>query len=368
MTTTTHRIRCSSLDRFIECPDSELELDNPYNPSNPYAAAGTAKHIILAATTKGDLPDFEGVAREHSLEISELQSAALAARRMVDEVVSWCRATPTVDTEARLGSNLTTGTADYVARVYIDDELAQMFVIDWKTGWGSDEHPNQLRGYALGALHNFGMPSSGYIRTVEAWLPLNERRVADYTEDDLLRFQSTVEVALSKVGSKVQPGPGCRYCPRRLICEDRQRYMRSGTAALTEVHSNKPITREQLGELYDKYKLVTDAVKLYEKMLDEELAEGGDIPLPGGRRLTRSEQKREKIIGKKALPVIAEYFGPAMVPEIVTTSKAAIERAAKEVMPKGKAAGMVRKVNEALRQAEAVKTSTIYRKKVVVDG
>lgn len=367
--------RCSSLDRLLACPGSAAPAPFPFNPSSEAAIAGTAKHLALALAQPGEAVDFGEIAHASGVEADDLRSAVGTGRRVVDEIRGWCSLPPTVQTEVRLDGPVCSGTADWIASVYdgdghtpADGPLLELVVLDWKTGWSGDEHPAQTLGYASAARAQFGMPTSGRLTTVEAWLRLGERRVKHYTSSDLDAFEARVAAAVASVAS-VTPGTHCGFCPRRLVCEPRHDYVRAASMAVARTchrfEKGVAITREQLGALYEQYRTVTAAARLYEKLLGDEL-ELGPIALPDGRQLALVTSERKVLDPHPALAVLEDHaFSAAELRECVSVSKSAVERVAREKAGKGKGAALMREITAGLDKAEAWQTEIVRTKKVL---
>lgn len=377
------KTRCSSIDLLLGCPTSQQPTDTPYRSEVAQAEAnlGTAKHKLLALTSRGEPADPAAIAHEYNVPEEELRHAHRSAGRVLEEAFGWFPVRPLVLTEQAVEGQVARGSADAVlltyhdahqripyggAKQHRDDQLEQLVVIDWKTGWGDDEHPGQLAGYASAARATFGMPSSGHLTVVEAWLRHNERRVRNYTAADLDEFEGRVAAAHEHIGKVVKPHAGCRWCPRQLTCEPRHDYVRAAAMAISPIQKGVAITREQLGGLYDQYRALMAAARLYEKMLKEEL-EIAPIPLPGGKSLALVASETRALDAAAAWPVLQDRMGfnAAELRECVSISKTAIERVARVKAGKGKGAELMRQITSELDFAKAWVTETRFEKAVI---
>lgn len=358
--------RCSSLDRFLACPESGLECGNPYNPESPEAAKGQAKHEALAAVEANQDYDAIDIAARYGDDADEIEKAVAAYRKVRAELMAWFPSAPTVYVELALDGPVCRGTADWigVSADEVTKHPTRLVVNDYKSGWGTSEHPLQLAGYASCAREEFGMPTCGYITVVESQLRHGERIVHNYSSEDLDRFEASVTDAVAHMGKRVQAGPQCTFCRRQMVCTARAEYARGAMAALVETTGAGIATREQIGALYDRYRDVMRAVKLYDKLLSSALGTG-PIELPGGRRIELRE-KEQTVIEPKAIDVLRDYgWSTDDIRQIVSVTKAAIERVVKQSAPKGKADGAMRKIMGVLGEGGALGIK-VRREKVIV--
>ena len=367
--------RCSSLDLLLSCPTSQAPTDHPYHPelAKEEANLGTAKHKALASTARGETVDLSAIAHEYSVAEDDLRAAVRVAFSVMEEARSWFAVPPIVDTELQVDGGTHRGTADVLLRLYsdagephsYDAPLEQMVVIDWKTGWGDDEHPAQLAGYASAARAQYGMPTSGVVTVVEAWLRQRERRIRHYSATELDAFVASIDAAHAQVGKVVRPQAGCRWCQRQLVCEPRHDYVRASSMAIAKLEKGVAITRTQLGGLHDQYRAVMAAARLYESMLKQEL-EVGPITLPDGRRIEMQSVESRVVDAGPAIGVLLSHgFTAEDLQECLSASRSGIESAARRIAGKGKGAGLLRQINADLDKAGAVRTETSMRKFVV---
>lgn len=354
-------LRASSMDRFLVCPTSALELAHPYNPDSPDATLGTAKHAAIAAMLSGEDLSAE-IAHDNSVDHDDVIMAVRSARRLVDEILGWVQGEAEQLIEQRLDGQIATGTPDLVIR-----SSSHLVVVDFKTGFSEDEHRCQLLTYAHSARERWGMPTCGYTTTVEGQLRHGERIVHNYSANDLDGFRAEVDEAQTEIGKRITPGKHCMFCPRQLACEERGQYLRAATGALIATDwAGEEIAIVQLGAIYDRYKDVMRAASRYQHLLDAAL-QAGPVPLPGGRRLEMHEVDRT-VVDVTALAVFDEMgWTSEDLRQAVTISKSGIDRIVKSKSPPRGGARMWREVMGKIEDAKAMRTET-RREKVIVEA
>ncbi len=363
--------RCSELDRGFACHLSLLPIGNPYNPTSSEAIEGRAKHEALSHLPQGAVPPLEEIADRYGVDTDELRRAVAAGRRALDDLAPYLRlGEGQVFVEVRLESDICRGTGDLVVAVYEAEVLVALIVLDWKTGWGQDRHPQQLRGYAHCAVQRFGWPSSGIVTLFEVWTAHRQTLTTNLDRRQLTAFAGELAQILEMAGHspgrlRANPGDHCKWCPRRVDCPDRDRWLRESVTALAEIDASEPITPEVIGGVYEQVQAVKRTVALYEKIL-RLAVEDGPVPLPDGRRLELVGTPREKISAAPAARLLAERLGRDRIDDLMgDLSKTSLERIAKLVSPPRKGAATLRTWLGMLRDSGAVREEIEYRKTVL---
>lgn len=356
------KIRGSRADCAMECSGSLLETETPYNENTDEARAGTAKHEALAYVVRGKDPPIDVIAARHQVDADEISRAVAYGRQAWSELGKWF---PGAETEVTLEGEVTIGTADVLSIVCeadIEDGTPESIaILDWKTGWGHAEHDHQLMAYADAARSQFGMPTSGYITAIEVHLQHRESNTRNLTEAELDGFRARAKRQIEMSGKQYAAGAHCGFCPRRNNCVARDEYLRASVVALVPAGGEpQALTREALGSLYERSRMLKRAIASYESMLDEAL-EQGPVPIGGGKMLALISKPQDQIDAAKAIPLLtsAELIGALSV------SKAGIERAVKERVVKGGAAAEMRRVLGALRDAGAIEQVEKQTKTVI---
>jgi hypothetical protein len=303
----------------------------------------------------------------HGVDLSELRIAVGIGRQ------AWAGLAPrrpTAIPEVKLQSDLCEGTADIVTVIGQPPNHTAILIDDWKTGHGTDRHRRQLEGYAYCAVHELGMPASGYVSISEIWIV--HRRIERWRIDGAKleafarRLRSILKAAESGAPMEYRAGSHCRFCPHRIDCEARRRWLVDAASALVAFDPATAITPAFLGELYERAQEVNRAVRQYWAAVDSALDEGA-IPLPDGRFVRRVESKRTKVAAVPALELLTERLGKAGAAKVVgDISKTELEEAIRATVEKGQGAAAIREIYGRLKGAGAVR-EIAWRERKVVD-
>jgi len=347
----------------MPCASTLLETDAPQNPQSEIANEGQAFHVALSHVPRGIEPDAEEIAGQFGVDPDDIRRVVAYGRQAWDEIKQWVRGT--IKTEEPLSGPVCGGTTDVIAIEQSEmlKGVLSIVVIDWKTGWSQNEHPWQLTGYADCARAQFGMPVSGHILAFEIWVRSKQYRSHKLTEGMLDAFRTRLSSQFEQVGKQYGAGTHCQYCPRINQCQVRADYVRGTMAALTTV-GETGLTREDIGRLYEKSKVLDKALRTYGKLLDEELALG-PIDLGDGRKLTLVETEREKISARNAWPVLMGAIDAEDLDNVLSVSKTKLYDCVKARAKKRQGAAQQRKIMAELRDAKAV-FKTTYQKKAVI--
>lgn len=363
------KIRGSKADLAMACAGSLVATDTPYNPHSDEAREGSAKHAALAYLPRGEEPPVAEIAARFDVDADEIARAVSYGRQAWAELG---RYVPGAKTEQKLEGPVTVGTADILglAQLQADghaDETVHLAILDWKTGWSYDEHGYQLLSYADAAREVHGMPTSGYVTGIEVWLRHREYRIRNFTEPELDGFRERAKRQLELVGRQYAAGGHCKFCPRQNACPARDEYLRASVTALVPADAEpKAITREVLGQLYERSKVIAKALRAYEQLLDAALKDG-PIPLGAGRALALEPVEQDEIKAVVAESVLRDKlgWGDAELAEVLGATKSGLERVIKARVAKGGAAAEMRRVLGALREAGAIAKIEKHQKKVI---
>lgn len=386
--------RCSSLDRIFACPGSILPADGPKEAGGPDAILGRARHEALSYVPRGIDPPVDEIAARYGVDFDDVAKAAAVGRRAWDEVGQYF---PSPLVERKLDSAVCRGTGDVLAAVdgvapapfSVDEQeppntasprarrvIVALRLADWKTGYGTDYHPYQLKGYAHCAVEEFGWPANGVVSIFEIWTSHYQVETTNLEREELVEFAAQLaqirETAEQDPGRlEYRAGAHCSrsFCPHRSApCEMYAAWMRDSTTALVAVDHGQAITRQILGELYLKGQEVDRAMRRFWAAVDAAL-DDGPLMLPDGRRVERVETEREKIHTGLAVKALVdsglvdcgedEDFLKGDIP------KKRLDAFAKRVTVKGGKAALIRKIYKELRGAGAVRTEPYWEKKIL---
>ena len=341
------RVRCSRLDRFMICADSELPCGSPNNPDSAEAQSGRRVHFEIANAIDGEtytdpLPD------------EEARLVHYAVGFYLDVLRS---AFPHGVCEVAVQSPHLTGHSDYM-------DYAVGFA-DWKSGWSQDEHPWQLHGYADCMRHMHGMPECGYIVAVEVWLRHRSHRVHHLTADNLDAFRARLVQQISLIGSQAQPGSHCGFCPRNLECEQYLQATRAAGCAIAHVaDATRTITRGELAELYDRSLMLERGLKRYREMVRCEL-DKGPMDLGDGRELYHGEYHTSSIDPLVLIDHLRrEYYSEDEINACLKVVNKDLDTVVKSQVIKGKGSAAARAMRASLQERGAVTVNATKRRMI----
>jgi hypothetical protein len=353
------KIRGSQADINMACAGSLVPARSVYNSRTDDANEGRANHKGLEFIARGEEPPIEQLAERYGINEDDLTITVRSGRKLWLEVLRWF---PDVATELKVEGPVTRGTIDVIC--VEPDALA---IADWKTGRSGDEHKYQRMAYADAAREIFGMPSRGFIPTFEIYTALGEIQCVNLTEEMLDGFREQcseqIKSALSD-NPQYAPGAHCKFCPRQNECAALEDYNRTSVSSLIETGSTA-LTRDDVGRLYDRYKLLKDAIGKYENILDS-LLEDGPIDIGNGRVVQIKDEERETIeASSEVLDVLDTFALDDASLLFKSIPKSAIKRACKEMKPKGEASELERSIMKKLRESGLVTKKIIKKKEIV---
>lgn len=367
--------RCSSLDRIDACPGSILPADVPPEAGGPDANLGSARHEALSYVARGESPPIEEIAAKYSVDVDELEIAVKFGTAAWREELAVYFPDPMV--ERKVASSVCRGTADLaqaVVTVGFPTSPSALRVADWKTGYGTEYHPAQLKGYAHCLVEEFGFPTNGVVTIFEVWTSHREMRTTNLTELELAGFAGRLATVIETAEEnpdhlEYRAGSHCRWCPHRVGCETRQRWLIDSTTALVAVDHGRAVTRDMLGRLYLRAQEVDAAMRRFWSAVDLALDEG-PLGLPDGRRVEKVETQREKISAARAVDALDGLL--LLDPDtdereklLGDLSKTRLNEWAKGASVKGKKAALMRKIYKALHGADAIRTVPHWQKKIL---
>ena len=353
-------IRCSELDRTLECSGSLVAPRYPVNYPNPAANTGTAGHGVLARVIGDGIdPDDaidEALAGDSALDRSDLDFCVSEAMRAWRELAPGI-AEPRVETAVR--SRYCHGTADVVS---VTDRAC--VVVDWKMGYASDLHDAQLTGYAAGAVELLGRwPDSGYVRTIEVHVRQGTWRERHITPTHIADFERELERRLTNPERQWAPGRACTYCPSRHECGARADFLR-GSAAMLSAELAKVPSRAALAALYDRAEVLRLALGQYWAAINTSL-DDGPLDLNDGRTIRWKEYRIEKIKVGAAWSVLQEAgLQSTDLLESLKLTKKALKKTIEKDVPRGQKQKRSDAVLSALRSAGAIETEIQTRRSV----
>lgn len=347
-------ITASALPRLLACPSS-FALARAENHSE-WADLGNEEHEDLSdlANLPDDLKIYvpDGARSEVKLSYDTLTDEG----RVIGEGSG--------RDYGVVGPYAIVGSTDVIGQV--DDAVV---IVDWKTGYNDVEPAStngQLHYYALAAARALGLDRA-IVRVVYTKKSA-ANRLDEYELDALelagfaarLRqlFVSTAERLKQKSSGAIletREGSWCRYCPGKAHCPSKNALLvqigSKGLAASGDSH----MTPARAADAYREVMLVEQLVKDAKKRLETHVNEFGPIDLGDGRMYGRYQRPgKESLDAQTAIVAIREVVGEqaAEFESIAVerkVSKAAIERAAKQLVAKGAtkvATNVIKRVRE----------------------
>lgn len=284
---TVREIRCSSLDRYINCPGFAQMTDTLPNLSNPAAEEGTAAGELLQAMLeqRSLKPNVTGVAKngvrfdsDMYFHLGPIAQEILNKNVMIscEERVDWV---PTPGVVIR---------GQFDIKYVVDDTL---YIEDLKYGWKIvDVKENwQLLGYAIGVLLKLPERPKYIQFTIHQPRPHHEdgrSRVWKIAIDDLTFYYNTIVGTMSGIaqGSRqLITGSHCKYCPAAANrCPAISRSMYNGIAEVMYDFKQDDLTEAEIAEQLRLLEDVSSLVKIKQDSLNDlacmKLKEGKVIP------------------------------------------------------------------------------------------
>lgn len=342
-------ITASALSRLRACPSSAA-LPRAEN-HNEWADAGHAAHEDLAQL---DSPEHEFahlIPPNARAEVKLAYDVATRVGRIIGEGGGRDYGAP--------GPFEIVGSADLIG---VDGDL--VIVLDWKTGHANVEPAAsnaQLWFYALAACRALGK-SRALVQIVYT----QTGRVDEYEIDalELAEFAISLERLHSRVAERIAArqrgeiletteGAWCKHCASKHVCPSKTALLVQIASGGLAVIGDSTMTADRAAGAYEQIVKVEQLVRDARKRLETYVDEQGPIDLGNGRMFGRYVRKgSERLSGEVAVRAIAEVIGESArefesVAIERTTTKAAIERAAKQLLCKrGTVPAVIRRIRE----------------------
>lgn len=360
----TDTIRASEADIVIECGLASQPPVNRIDHTGPEAALGLAVHASLEDWLKGEmkgLPEPQPFANTYGVDVKAVEALIENGPEAIKSIRE-DRGNPLAEVAIKGGG--IRGRMDVFWVKLAGDTVFGAGEVDWKTGRdpSTGTKPGQRLAYASAIEAEYGMPAQGYIYCAEVWLATGDIIESRFDIDTIEGFRS--KLADKMKYKSASPGTCCTYCQRRHECTEREQYIRSAIASLTEVDAGAALW-DQAGELWEKSRMLKKAIEHYERIVDALIDERSELPLPDGRRLVHASKTLDHIEPQKAWPVMrAHGLTNDDLGSIVKISKTGLQTIIGERAPRGRKAEAKKAVMTALELAGAVSRTTSWYKKV----
>jgi hypothetical protein len=345
----------SALTRLLNCPSSEVMAKAETH--NEWADMGTDEHDELAhATMTGTL--------------TPKRAALVPADPRVEVKLAY-------DVVSRTARILGAGAADrnygtpgpFEIFMSLDvlgvDDRDRVIVLDWKTGHGDVEPAatnGQMWGCALAACRALGK-SEAIVRLVFTNMgdrcdehEIDALDLADFA-NRLERLHVTVAARQASLQRgellETREGSWCKHCASKHVCPSKNALLVQFADPLV-VLGDSVMTKDRVAAAYEEVMRVDALVRDAKKRLEMFVDDNGPIDLGNGRMYGRYVRNgNERLDGAVAVRAIAELVNPEIATEFEAvaverrTSKAAIERAAKQFLAKrGTVPAIVKRIRE----------------------
>lgn len=338
----------SSLSRALHC-DGSIVLPRAENFSE-WAEAGADEHEELADFAS--LPP--AIAKHIPLRARSEVKLAFNVETGRGRVIGY----GADRVYGELGPNEIAGSADVLGEA---DEDA-IVICDFKTGYADVEpaatNP-QLAFYALAAARALGKERA-IVRVL--YTKFNHCDEAQLDALDLADFaaqlrglhQRAKRLRASGETPATREGAWCKHCASKHVCPSKTGLLVQIAEKGLAVIGDATMTTERAAGAYEQIVRVEQLIKDARKRLETYVDENGPINLGGGRMYGRYVRNgNERLDGATAVRAIAEVVGESVAIEFETiaverkTSKAAIERAAKQLATtKGTAGKVIKRIRE----------------------
>lgn len=368
-------IRCSSLDRLFQCPQSVLHPGrSPVDRPNLAARTGSCVHEIMACIIEGRDYDLEAMRLRHGLDLDTMEAEVVGMVRegqrfwsntehlfcapSVEASAFW----PIPDTEHVLD-----GTLD-VAGVNGND----CYVIDWKTSRKDVGYQQQLMGYAWLVWQVAGRPAQAEVRTVIVWLRLRDYTETTITPDMLEQWEH--DLAKNQLASPTyNPGSHCPMCPRNLTCEAWLDYARSiviatgGNPALgdrlaqaTAEDAEDPEVQDGVMHLLAQARILDSLSAQAKDVLRTTIERIGPVRVghDGTSEIGTIETTRKEVDVAKAVPILRNYLSDKQIFKSCRLSLSAILKSYGRLQDRGAVHGAREDLLRLLDERGAITYST----------
>lgn len=362
--------RCSRLPLALACPASQvLPALVIERMGDDAARMGSAVHELITSGIAGTRLEKLNVAAkwrvDNTDELKKLRDWGWNAWESIREYFPQ----PQVEREFAFANEdegfLLKGKAD----VFSENDGKMICIADFKSGWADKDHRQQLRGYAMLALHEFPGAESVYcvvplIRqfSVDRWL---------WTRQEVEAWYASAITRLKQIDVYAPSYESCTYCPRAHECPARFALLRECIAFVEEFAGKSPgemaeLDADMLIEARGKKAFVEKACDALGELTKLEVKlHGGTMVGPSGRELHIKTVEAKHIAARNGLPVLVQSgidWGELL--DLAKLPKGKIEALAKGIAPHGEKGRFWQAIMARLEEAEAIEITTSERLEV----
>lgn len=318
-------MRISSFERSFSCPQSRrpAPTDPVIETDDKVARVGSAIHDGIACYLMNSaFPDVRDCCKRWEVmdEMEDVRMMVTIGINLWDQHLS--KHFPSVVCEQEVRSEVLGQVVGEPVIGHIDalgfpkDGAAS--IADFKSGWGDLDHWQNMRGYALAVMEEYGV---SHVYATVAHLRHNTVDTQWFNREELEQW-ARGDFARRVVGQAGSffPGAACRFCQRGHSCDARRAMIGSSVVALTTGGSpvevdvfamlSDPARRAEAGPFVaaylDKVTEVEAAIERAKEELKRNVHQFGPIPVDETRALALVEVQRGSLDYDSAVPVLRE--------------------------------------------------------------
>jgi hypothetical protein len=202
--------------------------------------------------------------------------------------------------------------------LYINGDLEQPIIWDWKTGRAEKSFNDQLLGYAL-----LAQITGDRVKVATAYTTLGAVSIAEYSHNQIEAHKQAIIDAVTDPNPTYRPSESvCMYCPRSGECpakKEMQRHAGEAMRAVVGMAESNMVAPVALASLYSQSRILKKTLDDYEKQLKQAIEDckDGQIVCADGSTVSLEDGKRSTIY--YAPDIIARYIGPdEAIPATIT--------------------------------------------------
>lgn len=356
------RLRCSALPQAFLCGGSVRRGPLAIDAANDAAYMGNAAHEGHARMVERGSVDWDGVpelARRRNVDERELRVLLAFGQRLWDKIRD---SFPNASTEVALEYE----EAEFRLTGHVDVLGASAGVAnlgDWKDGRLDKDFAEQLMGYCALVLLTF--PELERATAGIMWVREGEFEPYSMGRHLLEKWLERLRTEVVRWDGTYRPGNHCKHCWRDHECPARKALVRRDVEAFSDkmsaaVAEDEDALQAMPAETVIELLVRADRVRLYaERVRDairEHVMKHGEVA-GNGYKLVLQHEERRGLDTRAAWPVLESVIDDEQMPDVIELKISKVEDIVAKAAGKGKGAAAKRKLQEALDEAGAIKTS-----------
>ena len=335
-------LRCSALPRLSTCQMSAVKPKVLVNTESEASSLGTAIHSVAAFFIHNNYwPDLGSVAADYGVGEDELVRLYYALRDAMEEILRWGEVVYAENKfRYEFDGNVLTGSPDLVLK---NADTGQIIIVDWKSGYIQTNYAEQMYGYSV-LVERELESECDKVKTCVVWLREKEIDVREVDPDPDRLFHLVKKI---KNASEYVVTGHCTFCPRADECPARAEELKGMANTLIETKGEISLTN--MVAMYDKAKLVENALKTYRKRLNEML-ESGPIS-HDGRIFELKKVSKKKIKTPQTYSLLVDEINQASLIKCMDFNKKKLETLFGELAPEKQKGKYIRERMSRLEEA-----------------